>query len=82
MHSRTRSLACKNESTRASHHRQGRIIRRFLRNGFNGCFVLSLVNRAFLPPSRRDAKHHRQLTPASGRQDHTTSPSALPSLVS
>src|SRR5580700_2190836 len=29
-----------------------------------------------LSPSRRDAKHHRQLTPASGRQDHTTSPSA------
>jgi hypothetical protein len=37
------SLACKKESTRASHHRQGRIIRRFLRNGFNGCFVLSPV---------------------------------------
>jgi hypothetical protein len=29
------------ESTRASHHRQGRIIRRFLRNGFTACFVLS-----------------------------------------
>src|SRR5580700_9734701 len=34
-----------------------------------------------LSPSRRDAKHHRQLTPASGRQDHTTSPSALTPLV-
>jgi hypothetical protein len=39
-------------------------------------FVLSLVSRAFLPPSQRDAKHHRQLTPASGRQDHTSLPSA------
>jgi hypothetical protein len=38
-------------------------------------------DRAFLPPSRRDAKHHRQLTPASRRQDHTTSPSASSPLV-
>jgi hypothetical protein len=38
-------------------------------------FALSLVSRAFLPPSQRDAKHHRQLMPASGHQDHTTSPS-------
>jgi hypothetical protein len=38
-------------------------------------FALSLVSRAFLPPSQRDAKHHRQLMPASGHQDHTISPS-------
>jgi hypothetical protein len=48
------------------------------REWFTACFALSLVNRAFLPPSQRDAKHHRWLTPASGRQDHTTSPSASP----
>jgi hypothetical protein len=34
-----------------------------------------------LSPSRRNAKHHRQLTPASGRQDHTTSPSASMRIV-
>jgi hypothetical protein len=44
-------------------------------------FVISLVSRAFLPPSQRDAEHHRQLTPASGRQDHTTSPSAFAPFV-
>src|ERR1700760_2400185 len=39
-------------------------------------FVLSLVSRAFLLPSPRNAQHCRGLTPASGRQDHTASPSA------
>jgi hypothetical protein len=37
--------------------------------------VLSLVSRAFLPPSPHEHDPHN-LTPASGRQDHTTSPSA------
>jgi hypothetical protein len=37
--------------------------------------ALSLVSRALLSPSPRNAKHCRELTPASGRQDHTTSPS-------
>ena len=32
--------------------------------------------RAFLPPSLRGCCHPRNLTPASRRQDHTTSPSA------
>ena len=35
-------------------------------------------DRAFLSPSPRNAKHCTQLTSASRRQDHTTSPSALP----
>ena len=34
-----------------SHHRFAEITRPSLRNGFNGCFVLSPANRAFLPPS-------------------------------
>ena len=46
-------------------------------------FVISLVSRAFLPPSRvRCASIVTHLTPASGRQDHTTSPSAKVPLVS
>src|ERR1700737_5389243 len=38
------------------------------------CFVLSPGDRAFLPPSF--AENPANLTPASGRQDHTTSPYA------
>jgi hypothetical protein len=39
-------------------------------------FVLSAVIGLSCHRSRRDAKHHRHLTPASRRPDHTTSPSA------
>ena len=42
---------------------------------FYGLYVLSSVNRAFLQPSSADRSAH--LAPASGRQDHTTSPSAI-----
>jgi hypothetical protein len=42
-------------------------------------FALSLVNRACCHHPRRDALGIiGRLTPASGRQDHTTSPSANP----
>jgi len=44
------------------------------RNGFNGFLRALLGDRAFLPPS--PALPSANLTPASGRQDHTTSPSA------
>jgi hypothetical protein len=45
-------------------------------------FVLSLVSRALLPPSSaRCESIVANLTPASGRQDHTTSPSASAPLV-
>jgi hypothetical protein len=46
-----------------------------------GSFVVSSVNRAFLPPSPRNAKHCRELIPASGYQDAKTSPSAIHALV-
>jgi hypothetical protein len=61
-----------------SHHRFSQINRHSLRNGFNGLYVISPVNRAFLPPSpaRRAKRVFANLAPASGRQDHTTSPSA------
>jgi hypothetical protein len=61
------------------------------RNGFNGFLRALPGDRALLPPSpggyvlskpgRADATPPN-LTPASGRQDHTTSPSALASFVS
>ena len=44
------------------------------RNGFNGFLRALLGDHAWLPPSSADRSAH--LTPASERQDHTTSPSA------
>src|SRR6185437_10612873 len=55
--------------------------------GFPCAMVYGLLralpgDRAFLPPSpARCASIAADLTPASGRQDHTTSPSAMPALV-
>src|SRR3981189_1400618 len=60
------------------------------RNGFNGLLRALPGDRALLPPSPADmvlSKPGRadltsaNLTPASGRQDHTTSPHATTSLV-
>jgi hypothetical protein len=60
------------------------------RNGINGFLRALLGDRALLPPSPADmflSKPGRadlnsaNLTPASGRQDHTTSPYAATSLV-
>src|SRR5229473_1694490 len=51
-----------------------------LRNGFNGFLRARPGDRALLPPSLH-GKIPRNLTPASGRQDHTTSPSASVSFV-
>ena len=46
-------------------------------NGFNGFLRALPGDRAFLPPSpARCESIVAELTPASGRQDHTTSPSA------
>src|SRR5262245_10896509 len=60
-----------------SHHRFGRIIRHSLRDGFNGVLRALPGDRAFLPPSpARRVSVFASLAPASGRQDHTTSPSA------
>ena len=70
----TRSLVCNVESTRVSHHRH---------TASNGIpcamvltvfFVLSPVTG--LSCHRHFADTPRNLAPASGRQDHTTSPSA------
>jgi hypothetical protein len=48
------------------------------RNGFNGFLRALPGDRACLPPSPPRSLLLRSLTPASGRQDHTTSPSAGP----
>ena len=63
-----------------SHHRFAETFRHSLRDGFTVSFVLSLVSRAFLPPSQAATRLSiaADLTPASGCQDHTTSPSASP----
>ena len=64
------------KSIRVSHHRFTGSIRPSPRNGFNGFLRALPGDRALLSPSPRNAKHCRELTPASGRQDHTTWPSA------
>src|SRR6266478_2689647 len=59
-----------------SHHGHAGAARHSPRNGFNGFLRALLGDRACLPPSPRGNNFPRNLTPASGRQDHTTSPSA------
>ena len=46
------------------------------RNGFNGFLRALPGDRAFLPPSPLRSSLLKNLTPASGRQNHATSPSA------
>jgi hypothetical protein len=71
----TRSRACSVESTRVSHHgRTGKSPGIPARDGFNGFLRALPSDRACLPLSSADTSAN--LTPASGRQDHTTSPSA------
>jgi hypothetical protein len=79
----TRSLACeKNKAHERSHREVHRRNPAFPHaDGFNGFLRALLGDRAFLPPSPRELLREN-LTPASGRQDHTTSPSALAPLVS
>ena len=67
-------------NTRVSHHRFAETLRHSLRDGFTAYIVLSPVTG--LSCHRRHAGLTlRNLTPASGRQDHTTSPSAFASLA-
>jgi hypothetical protein len=59
-----------------SHHRFTGNIQHSLRNGFNGLFRALPGDRAFLPPSFSQDFSRQNLTPASGRQDHTALPYA------
>src|SRR5450755_77411 len=56
-------------------------LRPSLRNGFNGLLRALPGDRAFLPPSPLRSLLLKSLTPASGCQDHTTSPYATVSFV-
>jgi hypothetical protein len=71
----TRSRAWSVVSTRVSHHGRTETPGIPARNGFNSLFRALPGDRACLPPSSAEMSS-ANLTPASGRQDHTTSPSA------
>jgi len=79
-----RSLAC---NVRRAHELKSLRSHRFhpafpARMVLTVSFALSPVNRAFLPPSSPRSLLLKNLTPASRRQDHTTSPSAKGALSS
>ena len=76
-----RSRACSVVNTRVSHHGHTGNTRHSPRNGFNGFLRALPGDRALLPPSPLRSLLPKNLTPASGRQDHTTSPSACAPLV-
>src|ERR1700744_846347 len=67
-------VSCKN--ARGIRHRFTGFHPAFPARWFYGFLRALPGDRAFLPPSARNAKHCRELTPASRRQDHTTSPPA------
>jgi hypothetical protein len=67
-------------NTRVSHHGYTGSPGIPARNGFNGFLRALPGDRALLSPSPGGVTP-RNLTPASGRQDHTTSPSASGALV-
>ena len=71
------ALRVRIENTQVSHHRFTGKRRHSLRNGFNGLLRALPGEPGFVAtiPARLP-KHRRELTPASGRQDHTASPSA------
>jgi hypothetical protein len=87
----TRSPLCKGRKHRGRSHRYPGTPGISLRNGFNGVCRALPGDRALLPPSPRGLrfchcpvgpiKPPQDLTPASGRQDHTILPSATSSLV-
>ena len=72
----TRSRACSVGSTRVSHHEYTGSPGIPERDGVNGFLRALPGDRALLPPSSLRSLPLKNLTPASGCQDHTTSPSA------
>src|SRR6266567_1148104 len=72
---RARGLACKIKIAHEhSHHGHTGYTRHSPRNGFNGFLRALPGDQAYLTPS--PALLLTDLTPALGRQNHTTSPSA------
>jgi hypothetical protein len=71
------AVSCaKVESTRGSRHESAGTPGIPARDGFNSLFRALPGDRAFLSPSSPRSLLLKNLTPASRRQDHTTSPSA------
>jgi hypothetical protein len=68
-------------NTRVSHHGHTGNTRHSPRNGFNGFLRALLGDRACLPPSSLRSLLLKNLMPASGHQDHATSPSAMAPFV-
>ena len=66
--------ACATKKHRRQQLQVHRNSRHSLRNGFNGVLRALPGDRAFLPPS--SVGRTTNLAPVSGRQNHTTSPSA------
>jgi hypothetical protein len=75
------SCAIVHKTNAHEHTGSAEAIRHSLRNGFNGFLRALPGDRAFLPPSPPRSLLLKNLTPASGRQDHTTSPSASTPIV-
>jgi hypothetical protein len=75
-----RSRACSVESRRVCHHGHTGNTRHSPRNGFNSLCSRSPRGPGSFAPSFADRS--ATLAPASGRQDHTTSPSASGAFVS
>ena len=73
------AASCAKKSTRVRNHGHAGITRHSPRNGFNGFLRALPGDRALLSPSSPRSLLLENLTPASGRQNHTTSPSAMPS---
>jgi len=76
----TRSLAYEGRKYASSHHRHAATIRHSLRDGLR--FMARSPRGAGLVSPRRLGIITQGLTPASGRQDHTLSPSAAGAFVS
>jgi hypothetical protein len=73
----TRGLVCKIVRKGAHEHTgSAEALRHSLRNGFTAYFVLSPATGLSCHRRPQEASLPGNLTPASGRQDHTTSPSA------
>src|SRR6266446_2436734 len=76
----TRSLACEiDKAHERSHHRYTGVNPAFPAQWFYGLLRALPGDQACLTPSSRE--NLRDLTPASGRQNHTTSPYASASFV-
>ena len=76
-----RGLACKRNKKRTRAYRAAEAIRHSPRNGFKAYSELSLATGSFATIAPEKLSLPGNLTPASGRQDHTASPYAWAQLV-